>query len=132
MADYDSKIETIRRSLSDFLKKKTSDIYNIKDCYREFKADDLVFDMSKYYITKFEEEFTSHITSDMRLELGCCGRNIGYALKTFIKLNPHCSEKNLDKFANEFLIVQLDDGLENWFYDLELSFESCQVRKKTL
>jgi hypothetical protein len=126
MSDYYVKMESVKRALSDFLKKKTIEIYSIEQCYREFTADDLVFDMQKYYISKFEEEFPN-LTQNMRLELGCYGRNIGYALKTFIKLNVNCTEKSLGKFANEFLLTQLDDDFEHWFDDLKR-----QDNKKTV
>ena len=59
MSDYNVKIENIKRSLCEFLKSKTTDIYSAEHCYREFTADDLVFEMQKYYISKFEEEFTN-------------------------------------------------------------------------
>jgi hypothetical protein len=114
MSDYNDKIETIKSSLSDFLKNKTNDIYSAEHCYREFTADDLVYEMHKYYISKFEEEFPN-ITEHNRIELGCYGRNIGYALKTFLKLNPNCTQKSLNRFANEFLLTQLDDDFEHWF-----------------
>lgn len=117
MSDYNAKIENIKRSLCEFLKSKTTDIYSAEHCYREFTADDLVFEMQKYYISKFEEEFTN-LTENMRVQLGCYGRNIGYALKTFIKLNPNCTEKSIGKFANEFLLTQLDDDFDHWFYEL--------------
>jgi hypothetical protein len=135
MTDYHNKFMIIKNDITDSLKKKITDIYDVEECYREFKIDDCIFEMSMYYISKFEEEFLGYIKNHIRSQLECNGRNLGYAIKTYIKLYPDCSINNLDKFAIEFLTTQFDD-FDNWCYDLEISYserqDSVNIQKKTV
>ena len=133
--NYNDKIDRIKNSIYDFIKSKIVDIYNIEECYREFKVDNLIFDIGLYYISKFEEEFYGYIKKNISVQLNCNGRNIGYAIKTYIKLNKNCTVNNVYIFANEFLTTQFTD-FDNWCYDLQMSYSDKQdiicIEKKTL
>jgi len=135
MSDYRNKFITIKNTLNDFIKKKFIYIYDIEYCYREFVIDDFIFELSMYYISIFEQEFNGYIKNHIRWQLECNGRNIGYAIKTYIKLNPECSIDILNKFVTEFVNTQFED-FDNWSYDLEISYSEKQdtlnIEKKTV
>jgi hypothetical protein len=127
MLQYNIKLETVKKSLLFFVQKETCNLYNIHHTHREFKFNDFIMNIAVHYVLKFNEEFSEYINYDTVLQLECAARNIGYALKTYFKVNPNCTLSNLDKFANEFITIQFDD-FDNWCYDLYLSY--CEEQKK--
>lgn len=127
MLQYNNKLEKVKQSLLLFVQKETYDLYNIDQTDREFKFNNFITIIAVHYISKFNEEFFEYINYDTVLQLECAARNIGYALKAYFKVNPHCSLRNLDKFATEFINTQFDD-FDNWCYDLYLSY--CEEQKK--
>ena len=135
MSGYNYKIGMIKFDIIELLEKKSAEIYEIDQSYRDFKADDLIIEMCDYYIWRFEEDFFDYINQNMRIRLSCFGRNIGYALKSFIKLYSTCDIHTLNKFIKEFVDIQFDD-LDNWGYGLQLSYGSGQeamiMQKKTV
>ena len=137
MTDYNYKIGMIKNDIIEFIKKKSDGIYNTDQSVRDFKCDDLITEMSDYYIWRFEQDFFDYISQNICFEfqLSSFGRNIGYALKTFIKLNPAYGLHTLDKFLTEFVNSQFDD-LENWNGRLQSSYlsgyQSMIMQKKSL
>jgi hypothetical protein len=127
MLDYNNKLEKVRQSLLFFVQKETHDLYNINHIDRELKFNNFITIIAVHYVSKFNEEFFEYINYDTVLQLECAARNIGYALKAYFKLNQHCSLRNLDNFATEFINTQFDD-FDNWCYDLYLSY--CEEQKK--
>ena len=127
MTDYNYKVGIIKNDIIELLKQRSAEIYTTDQTYRNFKCTDLITEMSDYYIWRFEEDFFDYIKNNICLQfkLSCFGRNIGYALKTFIKLNPICGIHILDKFLSEFVNSQFDD-INNWGYELKLAYGSGQ------
>ena len=127
MTDYNYKLGIIKNDIIELLKQKSAEIYATDQMYRDFKGTDLITEMSDYYIWRFEEDFFDYMKYNLCLQfqLSSFGRNIGYALKTFIKLNPTCGIHILDKFLSEFVNSQFDD-VDNWGYELKLGYCSGQ------
>jgi len=129
MLDYNNKLEKVRQSLLFFVQKETYALYNINHNDRELKFNNFITIIAVHYVLKFNEEFFDYINYDTVLQLECAARNIGYALKSYFKVNTYCSLSNLDKFATEFINTQFDD-FDNWCYDLYLSYSEEQKKKK--
>ena len=129
MPSYDLKLETIKNAVIYFVKQEAYTIYNIHPNHREFKFKNFITNISVYYVSKFHEEFYQYINYDTGLQLECAARNIGYALKTYFKVNTNCTLSNIDNFTTEFLNIQFED-FDKWCYDLYLSYSEGQDEKK--
>ena len=127
MSDYNYKIGVIKKDIIDLLKKKSEDIYNDDKTYLEYKLDDLVIEMSDYYIWIFEQDFGHYISQNMCFQLSLAGKTSVYVLKTFIKLNQEYDLNTLHTFLTEFVNIQFAD-FDNWCYGLCSSY-SCIVNR---
>jgi hypothetical protein len=74
------------------------------------------------YQTIFKEHFGDYITEEVKAQLWFAGKNIVYAMNTFIKIQEEYTLNELLDFVETFLSEQLDDfendyECSHWFYN---------------
>ena len=74
------------------------------------------------YQNIFKEHFGDYITEEVKAQLWFAGKNIVYAIKTFIKIQEEYSLEELLDFVDTFVSEQLTDftndyECDHWFYN---------------
>jgi len=76
------------------------------------------------YQNIFKEHFGDYITEEVKAQLWFAGKNIVYAIKTFIKIQDDYSLEELLDFVDTFVSEQLTDFTNDyecthWFYNID-------------
>jgi hypothetical protein len=105
---YEQKFELFRNSLISFCKECISENYNTMfDMWLSCEA---VMEFGHGYQSKFKEHFGDYITDEIDLQLWFAGKNIIYAINSFISLKNDNYELNeLLEFVESFVSEQLND-----------------------
>ncbi len=124
MTFYD-KLSLVEKSLIKHCKERITDnINHMFDMWLSCEAD---WEFSHGYVKIFKEHFGSYITNDVESQLSFAGKNILYAIYTFISLKEDEYElEELLDFVENFISNQLEDfdhdyGATEWFYNGETS-----------
>jgi hypothetical protein len=123
---YQQKFELVRNSLIKYCKECISKNHdNYFDMWLRCKAD-MVFGHGYQYI--FKEHFGVYITDEIEAQLWFAGKNIIYAINSFISLNNDYYELNeLLDFVESFVSEQLDDFDND--YESTQWFENAEETK---
>ena len=105
---YEQKFALVRESLISYFKERLLEKYNrmfdlwlMIDAGREF---------GRQYKDTFNEYFGDYITDEIGEQLWITGKNIIYAIKTFIAIKgDECKLNDIIEFVEKFVCEQLDD-----------------------
>jgi len=111
---YEQKFNIVKNSLINFVKQQIISRYNYTNEFHIWSYSAI----KESYVSKFKEEFSEYMNSDIETKLWFAGQNIGFAVKTFINLNPKYTLNTLLKFVETFLIIQLNE-FGNWCEEIE-------------
>ena len=105
---YYQKFELVRNTLITYCKKCISENYvRIFDMWLRCDAD---MELGHGYQDIFKEHFGEYITEEIHAQLWFAGKNIIYAINSFISLkNDHYDLDELLDFVDKFVSEQLDD-----------------------
>ena len=105
---YYQKFELVRTSLITHCKKCISENYErMFDMWLSCEAD---MEFGHGYQNKFKEHFGDYITDEIQAQLWLAGKNIIYAINSFISLKDDDYELHeLLDFVEKFVSEQLDD-----------------------
>jgi len=105
---YEQKFELVRNSLIKYCKDCISENYErMFDMWLSYEAD---MEFGHGYQNKFKEHFGDYITDEIEAQLWFAGKNIIYAINSFISLKNDDYELNeLLEFVESFVSEQLDD-----------------------
>ena len=105
---YYQKFELVRTSLITHCKKCISENYErMFDMWLSCEAD---MEFGHGYQNKFKEHFGDYITDEIEAQLWFAGKNIIYAINSFISLKDDDYELHeLLDFVEKFISEQLDD-----------------------
>lgn len=105
---YEEKFELVRNSLISYCKECISENYErMFDMWLSMEAD---MEFGLGYQDKFKEQFGDYITDEIKAQLWFAGKNIIYAINSFILLKNDDYELNeLLEFVEKFISEQLDD-----------------------
>jgi hypothetical protein len=105
---YQQKFELVRNSLIKHCKDCISENYGrMFDSWLSYDAD---MEFGYGYQNKFKEHFGNYITDEIEAQLYFAGKNIIYAINSFISLKNNDYHLNeLLEFVESFVSEQLDD-----------------------
>jgi len=105
---YKQKFELVRNSLLKYCKDCISENYGrMFDMWLSYDAD---MEFGHGYQNKFKEHFGNYITDEIEAQLYFAGKNIIYAINSFISLKNNDYHLNeLLEFVESFVSEQLDD-----------------------
>ena len=113
---YEQKFAIVKKSLIEFVKENITSRYNYCNEFHMWSYSAI----KGAYVSKFKEGFSEYMNSDIESKLWFAGQNIGFAVQTFIDLNPNYTLNKLIKFVETFLTTQLDD-FGNWCDDISMA-----------
>ena len=105
---YSQKFQLVRESLIEHCKECISENHDrMFDMWLQMDAD---MEFGHGYQDKFKEHFGDYITDDVKSQLWFAGKNIIYAINTFISIKSGQYElDDLLDFVEKFISEQLDD-----------------------
>lgn len=119
---YAQKFQLFRESLITYCKECISENWNkMFDMWLMSEAD---IEFGYGYQNKFKEHFGDYITDETKLLLWFSGKNIIYAINSFISLYGYELDKLLE-YVEKFVSEQLDDFDNNfdtteWFNETDI------------
>jgi hypothetical protein len=102
---YEERFDIVKNSLIDFVKERIASRYNYNNEFHIWSYSAI----KEAYVSKFKEEFSEYVNSGIESKLWFAGQNIGFAVQTFIDLNPNYTLDNLLEYVETFLTIQLDN-----------------------
>ena len=111
---YQVKLERIERVLINTVKNEISNRYGCCEnifWYWSYTA------VKEAYVSAFKNEFPEYINESIKDKLWFAGQNFGFAIQTFISINPQFTLDDLLNFAEGFVSIQIGD-FNNWCDDI--------------
>jgi hypothetical protein len=110
-ATYERKFALFRQSLISYCKEVVSEKYN--EMFDMWLQLDAGMDIGHEYIDKFKEHFGDDIRNEIKTQLFFAGKNISYAISSFIYIkDDHYNLHELLDFVESFVSGQLE-GFDN-------------------
>jgi hypothetical protein len=105
---YEERFQLVRASLIKYCKECVSENWErMFDMWLSCEAD---MEFGHGYQDKFKEQFGDYITDEIKSQLWFAGKNIIYAINTFIKMKKgSCKLNDILKFVEHFVSEQLND-----------------------
>jgi hypothetical protein len=113
---YEEKLERVKVSLINYVKEQIISRYNYNNEFHMWSYTAI----KEAYVSKFKDEFAQYMNREIEQKLWFAGQNIGFAVQTFIDLNPNYTSNKLVNFVETFLKIQLDD-FHNWCDDIAMA-----------
>ena len=113
---YEHKFAIVKNSLFNFVKETITSRYNYCNEFHMWSYSAI----KEAYVSTFKEQFSEYMNSDIESKLWFAGQNIGFAVQTFIDLNPNYTLNTLLNFVGTFLMAQLDD-FTDWCDDISMA-----------
>ena len=106
---YEERFIRVKTSLVNFVKERITSRYNYNNEFHMWSYSAI----KEAYVSKFKDEFALYMNDEIETKLWFAGQNIGFAVQTYIDTTPNYTLRNLVKFVETFLTIQLDD-FSNW------------------
>jgi len=104
---YSDKFQLVRASLISYSKQCISENWNkMFDMWLSCEAD---MEFGHGYQNKFKEQFSQYMNSDIEHILWLSGKNIIYAICSFMEFKTDANLNDVLDFTEKFLTRQLDD-----------------------
>ncbi len=108
---YYQKFDMIRTNLRMYCKERIEENWGSRfDMWLKYDA---MEEFGQVYQNILKKEFSEYIDSEMERLFFISGKNIAFAIITYIKCDTLCTLEDVLQFTDQFIEEQLDD-FDNW------------------
>ena len=111
--EFEERLELIKVSLTKLCKDKIIKRYNFNSDFSLWSYSEIMTG----YIDEFTEQYGEWIRPKTSELLWFAGKNLSFAVHTYVTLNKNYTLDSLLEFVDTFLSIQLGDA-ENWASDI--------------
>ena len=125
---YEDKLGLVRNSIITQCKDRVSENWlQMFDMWLSCEADMVFYHI---YISAIKEEFAKYVTPEIETLLWISGKNIVYAISTYMGIKKDATLYEFLQFVEEFVSKQLDD-FDNWCEDIGMAIYEESSEYKT-
>ena len=106
---YGEKVARVKENIIALVLERIESRYNFNKDFHFWSYSAI----AEGYVSKFKEEFSQYMNDEINTRLWFAGKNVAFAVQSFIDINPSYTCRSLLRFVEAFVTTQLDD-FDNW------------------